>query len=236
MALPFIHPSTIYIAGLTGSGKTEFVSRVLRQEMIQPPPTRVIWVYSRMQPAYEGIRRLMPHIEFSNQFDEGLLNRLSVHERNLVILDDQMQKLSGKSSLGELFTEGSHHCNLTVMFLIQNMFHQGKAMRDVSLNSQYMVVFKNPRDQGQIQSLALQMNKKNPARTVDAYANATKEPYGYLVFDFKTGTIDELALRSHIFPDEQLVVYAPSSTPSPMPVQIPQYKRPSPSDSRTVVQ
>ena len=45
-----------------------------------------------------------------------------------------------------LFTRDSHHHNLSVIYIVQNLFHQGKGSRSISLNSYYLVLFKNPRD------------------------------------------------------------------------------------------
>ena len=56
-----------------------------------------------------------------------------------------------------LFTKGSHHRNLSVIYIVQNLFHQGKGNRSISLNSHYLVLFKNPRDKLQILTLAKQM-------------------------------------------------------------------------------
>ena len=61
-----------------------------------------------------------------------------------------------------LFTKGSHHRNLSVIYLVQNLFHQGKGNRSIRLNSYYLVLFKNPRDKLQVLTLAKQMY---PGRT-----------------------------------------------------------------------
>jgi hypothetical protein len=39
-----------------------------------------------------------------------------------------------------------HHRNISVMYIVQNLFHRGKHHRTIGLNAHYMVVFKNPRD------------------------------------------------------------------------------------------
>ena len=48
----FKHPTTIQISGSTGCGKTWSVRRILEEQLIQPFPTRIIWVYSEWQPDY----------------------------------------------------------------------------------------------------------------------------------------------------------------------------------------
>ena len=57
--------------------------------------------------------------------------------RNLVVIDDLMHELSNDQRMTNLFTKGCHHRNLSVIFILQNMFHRGKELRDMSLNSHY---------------------------------------------------------------------------------------------------
>jgi len=61
----------------------------------------------------------------------------------LVIIDDLMRESSRRRSI-----KGSHHKNLSVILISQNLFHQerGRVQRDISLNANYITVFKNPRD------------------------------------------------------------------------------------------
>ena len=75
---------------------------------------------------------------------------------NLLILDDLMEELAGDKKASTLFTRDTHHKNDTVFFVVQNLFKQGKSMRDVALNSQVIVLFKSPRDVQQIRVLARQ--------------------------------------------------------------------------------
>ena len=74
------------------------------------------------------------------------------------MLDDQMIDASNDKRIVNLFTRGSHHRNLSVIYMVQNLFDQGKGSRSTSLNSHYLVLFKNPRDNKlQILTLAKQM-------------------------------------------------------------------------------
>ena len=50
----------------------------------------------------------------------------------------------------KLFTKECHHRNISVMFIVQNLFGKKKEQRTISLNSHYLVVFKNPRDASQM--------------------------------------------------------------------------------------
>ena len=72
-----------------------------------------------------------------------------------------MNQCNESEQVMNLFTVGSHHKNTSVFFLTQNIFSKGKFTRDISLNSNYLIIFKNPRDQLQFQILARQMFPNN---------------------------------------------------------------------------
>ena len=146
------HPFTCIVAGPTGCGKTTFVARLLRNAaaMIDPPPERITWYYGEWQAAYENLD--IPNM----RLEEGLPTSFDNDgKRGLVVLDDLMAETDGRVT--NLFTKKSHHSNTSVIYLVQNIFPKNKESRTISLNSQYMVIFKNPRDASQIANLAKQM-------------------------------------------------------------------------------
>ena len=62
-----------------------------------------------------------------------------------MILDVLLNDVYSKQ-VCDLFTKGSHQRNISVILLTQNLFHQGRYCRDISLNSKYLVLLKNVRD------------------------------------------------------------------------------------------
>ncbi|XP_031551207.1 uncharacterized protein LOC116288542 [Actinia tenebrosa] len=103
-----------------------------------------------------------------------------------------------------LFTKGSHHRNLSVIYMVQNIFHQGKVNRGISLNCHDLVIFKNPRDKLQILNLSKQMYR--PGKTeyfLQKYEQAVSRPYGYLFIDLKTTTPYDCRRRTNVFPGEK---------------------------------
>ena len=179
----FHHPSTHLIAGPTGCGKTQYVLKILRHKMIEPWPRRLIWVYSEWQSAYDEARRLDSNIEFIHGYQPGLYDSITPDSTNLVILDDQMSDAGGSKQLADLFTQGSHHRNLSIIYIVQNVFDKGKSHRTASLNSHYITLFKNARDQVQIETLARQGFAQNAKRFTNTFRQATSEPFSYLVID-----------------------------------------------------
>jgi hypothetical protein len=134
------------------------------------------------------------------------LDTLDPREKHLIILDDLMDETNQKVS--SLFTKKSHHRNIIVMYIVQNLFHRGKHHKTISHNVIYMVVFQNQRDVSQIMALAHQMHPQRTKYFLEAYTAATAQPHGYLVIDMKQESPAILRLRSHIFPSEEQKAYA----------------------------
>jgi hypothetical protein len=74
----------------------------------------------------------------------------------------------------DLFTNGSHHRNISVILITQNIFHQSKHCRDISLNAKYLVLLNNVRDRSQFYRLAQQVYSKNSGDLYDSYQHATE--------------------------------------------------------------
>jgi len=72
-------------------------------------------------------------------------------------------------------------------------------MRTISLNSHYMILFKNPRDGGQFAILARQMYPSNWKFAVEAYRDATEKLFDYILVDLKPQQEENLRLRSNFF-------------------------------------
>ena len=119
------------------------------------------------------------------------------------MFDDQMIDASKDKRIVNLFTRGSHHRNLSVIYIVQNLFHQGKGSRSISLNSHYLVLFKNPRDKLQILTLAKQMYPRQTDFILKQHdEDAVKRPFGYLLIDLKTTTQDNCPLRTNFLGEE----------------------------------
>ena len=145
--------------------KTYFVKSLLQNctTKISPPPERIIWLYKRWQSLYDIIQETVyPKMDFIQgiPLDMDQYSFINPSARNLVILDDLMSTAAKGSRVYELFTEGSHHRNLSVMAINQNLyFNKDPTQRH---NCYYLVMFKNPVDQQQVMTLARQMYPGNP--------------------------------------------------------------------------
>ena len=205
----FIHPSTILISGPTQSGKTHFVTEVISNKLIQPFPNRIIWLYKEWQDTYERLKAIVPEIVFHRGIQEELLESITPTETNLVVIDDLMGQAAESKKITELFTQESHHRNLTVILIVQNLFYRGKEMRTISLNAHYFVLYKNPRDKTHIRFLAQQIYPENWKFLVNVFTHATREPHSYLIINLHPETAEQFRLASNIFTSEQIRYYLP---------------------------
>ena len=98
---------------------------------------------------------------------------------------------SSSTSVADILTKGSHHRNLAVIYLVQNVYNQGKSQRTISLNSHYSVVFRNGRDASQFRTIAYQICTNNGKCLVDSFTDATFKTYAYLVLDHQLSTPED---------------------------------------------
>ena len=183
------NPLTSVVAGPTSCGKTEWVKRFISHlyEMVTPTPTKIVWSYGEWQPTYQSLLGKV-------QFVQGLpYLPLYSTEPLLLVIDDQMHNVDQRIST--LFTKGSHHRNISVIYIVQNLFDQHKEHRTISLNAHYLVIFKNPRDRSQITHLAKQMYPGKTNYVQQAFELATAKPHGYLLVDIFPGENQQVYMQ-----------------------------------------
>ena len=73
----------------------------------------------------------------------------------LLVLDDLIVDGGEDKELEDLFTKHSHHQNIIVLYLCQDMFPPGKYAKSISWNAHYIVAFKSSRDQLGMKNLLL---------------------------------------------------------------------------------
>ena len=177
-------PFTGVLAGPTGSGKTQFLYKLLRRRdrITDKKPIDVIYCYGAWQKEFEAFPDITFHeglIDVKNDIsDDG--------EHRWLIVDDLMDEAGKSSNLLNTFTKYSHHKNISVWFVTQNLFH--KNLRSITINAHYIILFKNPRDQTVAMHLGRQLYPSNPLFLVEAYADATKDSYSNLFLDLKQTT------------------------------------------------
>jgi hypothetical protein len=218
----FKHPFTLVLSGSTGSGKTEWMMRFLREmhKIVDRPPTHVLYCYGELNANILQLQRMghkTPAGEANGYETYSGVPPLEMIQRRaretggrlLVVLDDLITSLKAADFLDPLFTKGSHNWGVSVICVTQNLF--AKELRTARVNSHYLCLMRNPSGQLQIRTLAAQLYPGRVAFFLEVYRNATGEQFSYLLVDMHPTTDDEQRLKTHIYPGELCVVYVPKN-------------------------
>lgn len=166
----FQHPFTMCVSGCTGSGKSEWVLRLIKYsaQMITPTPRCLLYCYGEMNANIFHLQQQEAKQNFDTpidgeQFkvcvhygvpDEGQIQRAASDcgGRLLLVLDDLMVGLRSPF-LDVLFTRGSHNWGCSIVLVTQHLF-ASPHLRVARNNSHYLVLMRNPVGALQIRNLA----------------------------------------------------------------------------------
>lgn len=201
-------PFSMIIGGPSGCGKTELISKLIFNvdSLITPLVDKIIFHYGVWQTGFTKLQGKVIFKEGLPTEDDLIPKASDKMEHVLCIIDDLMSE-NDKKFVADLFTKGSHHWMISVVYITQNIYEKAsKYYRTMSLNTDYLIAFKNPRDMSQIRYLSQQAFPHNPKLLTEIYNMETKQPHSYLLVDFKQSTPDRFRVRSSITsPDNQLI-------------------------------
>lgn len=190
-------PFSMILAGPSGCGKSTFAYNLLRnlKTLTDTDFKTILWCYSE-----HGSIGSIPKIP-NLQVCQGIPAKIGTDNSSpkLLVVDDLMTDKKYESQICDLFIKGSHHRNISILFICQNIFHQSRFFRTISLNAKYLVLFKNVRDRSQFFPLARQLCPENPTQLLNVYKECTNKPYGYLMVDLNQETPDIFRFRTDIF-------------------------------------
>jgi len=201
--------STFALSGATQSGKTRWLYKFLQHldDMFEDdPPKKVLYCFGVYQELYDDMKSICT-------FHEGLptadtINDFANGEHRIIVLDDLLNDVVQNTDMEKLFVLGSHHKKLSVFFLSQNLFQQGRCARTIALNTAYLILFKNYRDTSQLITLGRQLVPGHHNVLIEAYKDATTlTRYGYLIIDLSPHTEDQFRWRTRVFPGEDPIIY-----------------------------
>lgn len=216
----FIHPFTLIVSGSTGSGKTEWIMKFLRNiyTLVDCEIQGILYCYGELN---ENIMKLKkqqlfntkkgPWIKTVNGIpDEGTI-RMEAQNSNktlLLVLDDLAVGINGQF-LDTIFTRGSHNWGVSVVLVTQHLFT--KDLRTARNNSHYLVLMRNPAGALQIRNLAVQLFPTQLKYFMEAYRDATdSKNFSYFIVDMHPAGDEQMRLKTNIYADEGwTVVYVP---------------------------
>ena len=127
-------------------------------------------------------------------FIEGLdFNAINTNKPSMLVIDDLV--LSTNKDVAEMFILGSHHRQISIFFLTQNLFPNCDLFRLMSANAHYFVIFQNQRNFRQVVTLARQIFVgRDVKRITEAYKRASNTPRGFIVLSFSPLLPNELTV------------------------------------------
>ena len=195
------HPFTMLIAGPSGSGKSTFVCSLLANvhRLINTEFDYVVCFLGSQHPKLEELRRVYGEkIRFVKGLPEAFEAYVDASKNGFFLIDDLMYEGTKDARVCELYTKTSHHGNVSVCLIMQNVFHHGKERLSILRNSHYIVIFQNPLDQSVAYTLAHRLNPTNKRPVIGLFLHVFSK-YRYLLLDGKQDTVAEARYRSNIF-------------------------------------
>ena len=197
-------PSSTMIVGPSGCGKTRLTQTLLKEgTAFEDGKVRPChYCYAVWQPRFEDMKR--DGIQFHQGIPEveHLQTWFSKSRGGILVLDDLMDEGGNDKRVLDLFTRESHHRNITVLYLCQDLFPPGKYAKTISRNAHYIIVFKNPRDQSGFRALTMQAFPSLWREVLRLFETCTERPYGYIMMDLHPASDDRYRLFSRVTREE----------------------------------
>jgi hypothetical protein len=195
-------------------GKSSFLFELIRHAdgAFKKPMKAIFYCYGVEQPLFEQMKKEIPHITFFEglptkaQLETWFLNESG---EKLLIIDDMMSESAKSKDVVDIYCKFAHHLKFCCCLICQNAFCPGREFRTISLNTHYFFLFRNNRDELQIQTLGRQIFPGQVKYFMDAYRKATAKKYSYLLVDLSPHSNPKYKLRSSILPGQLMTVYTP---------------------------
>jgi len=207
--LKFKIPFGMIISGPSSSGKSSFLLKLIAEAstLCHPPPKSILYCFGEMSTTLPELQKIGIPV-YNGVPPEDLIKRQE--KPLLLILDDLLLSIS-ENYLSSLFTAKSHHQNFAVVFVTQSLFE--KKIRVARQNAQYLILMRSPNSALSIRNIGVQLFPRQLDFFLDAYKQATAEPYGYLVIDMHAASDPLLRLRTNLFKNDDALpsIFTPKS-------------------------
>ena len=215
--LKFQTPCSICVSGPSQSGKSHWILQLIenRNTLFSGDFYQLIYCVPESlsltsDPIFDRIKKCFP----GAQFHPGLpdVTKLNLNFDNtpkLLIIDDLMSEFLNSYQMVKLLSVEVHHCNITTIFTLHNLFAPSKFGRTLTRNVNYKVLFSNRLDLKEMRNVSLQISNF-PNFLTESFDFLNREfpnEPAYIIIDGHIkSTLKEYFIRSQIFPaaDQQI--------------------------------
>lgn len=200
-------PFSLIVAGPSNCGKTTFVYELLinQERLVTTNFDYTLWFYGE-QPPEAKISQQLKNLKTIEGLPDSFNNYIQAGQHGVAVFDDLMSECSNNSLITDFFTKRSHHQNVSIIFITQNLYHGGKERINFTKNATYLTIFNSPLDQTLPYTLGRKLMPKNQKTFIQLYNHAVDKPHGYLFIDGHQETPKNAMFRTSIFGDTQRVL------------------------------
>lgn len=195
----------LFISGPSRCGKTFYIADLLENisTFAREPPETIIYFYKVWQSKFDEMKNLVDIFIQDNVDIMHEIRKISLGQRIFIIFDDMINSKS-LPDIATLFTVDARHMNISMAFLTQRMFVNNEYFRQISQNSDYFCIFKNPRNCSEIRTLAQQLTPGS-LDLIEIYRKATETPFSYLFINLTQECNCNVKYLSHIFDENHSI-------------------------------
>lgn len=212
--LQFVSPFTMLLIGMSNSGKSTYIKKLLEQseKVFTEKVTRIVYFYNIYQKLFDEMERTVPNITFI----QGLPGRTdieawAVKEKHLMLVfDDLYFELINSKDMTDLTIMLCHHMNISCIMTSHNIFMSSKFSKTITTNIHYILLF-TLQNRLQLSTLGTQLfcHKKKSRNFVTVYDSVMQgDRFSPLIIDLSPKTQDRnYMVRSNVLPGEYPIVY-----------------------------
>ena len=191
-------PLRLMICGASDCGKSQLLARMILEPTVFDQPFEKIFYCARDLNSFPKQLRGKDGITFHQGLPTEEIVENRDRHRILIVLDDLLKSAFSSDVVGELFSNGRHR-DISTAIISQSIFPQYSNARLISLNANYIIVFKQIRDASSITHFAKQVYPKNVRQFRNMFINNVGRAYSYLICDFTQDCPDAFRFRQDIF-------------------------------------
>ena len=213
--LKFVTPCSISLIGMSSSGKSRYIRKMLEQAdgMFTEAPSRVIYCYNVFQKLFTKMSESVPDICFYQGLpDRGTIASWASDERHLLLIFYYLyQELIQSKAVCDLTIMLSHHLNISCIMTSHNIFMCSKYSNTISTNLHYILLF-TIRNRLQLSVLGGQLfchksKAKNFVKVYDIVNSENCVGNPLVIDNSPRSTNRQYMLRSNVLPGELPIIY-----------------------------